>query len=221
LVNDLADAAVANAVANGVMQHPEVPQDSHSVSSDVQAYFRAQGAPVTLGLHIPDNASANRVVPVAGGNDIVFEDERAIRRIAARIGSHQCFGPSPSIAMLVQDLAAHVQSLMATLPMKEPLPAQSWNFVPASSFADTWFFCVDNPAWGNNALASSSRGIRMPRLTLISSPHSVSPPNQLNVPEHINTLEPDSQINLDQEASEGCMVDMDLDSPTRFAPETI
>jgi hypothetical protein len=48
LVNDLADAAVANAVANGVMQHPEVPQDSHSVSSDVQAFFRAQGAPVTL-----------------------------------------------------------------------------------------------------------------------------------------------------------------------------
>jgi hypothetical protein len=53
----LADAAVANAVANGVMQHPEVPQDSHSVSSDVQAFYRAQGAPVTLELPIPDNTS--------------------------------------------------------------------------------------------------------------------------------------------------------------------
>jgi hypothetical protein len=35
LVNNLADATVANAVANGVMQHPEMPQDRHSVSSDV------------------------------------------------------------------------------------------------------------------------------------------------------------------------------------------
>jgi hypothetical protein len=55
----------------------------------------------------------------------VFEDDSAIRQTAARIGIHQCFGPSPSVAMLVQDLAAHAQSLMATLPMKEPLPAQS------------------------------------------------------------------------------------------------
>jgi hypothetical protein len=52
------------------MQHPEVPQDSHSVSSDVQAFFRAQGAPVTLELPLPDDASASRIVPVAGGNDI-------------------------------------------------------------------------------------------------------------------------------------------------------
>jgi hypothetical protein len=41
---------------------------------------------------------------------------------------------------------------------------------------------VDNPAWGNNAEASSSRGIRMPRLTLISSPHSVSPPQSVEHP---------------------------------------
>jgi hypothetical protein len=79
LVNNLADAAVAKAVANGVMLHPEVPQDSHSVSSDVQAFFRAQGAPVTPELPIPNKASANRVVPVARGNDIVFEDDSAIR----------------------------------------------------------------------------------------------------------------------------------------------
>jgi hypothetical protein len=190
------------------------------VSSDVQAFFRAQGAPVTLELPIPDNASVVRVVPVAGGNDIVFEDDSAIRQTAARIGIHQCFGPSPSVAMLVQDLAAHAQSLIDTLPMKEPLPAQSWNFVPASSFADTWFFCVDNPTSGNNAEAYSSRGFRMPRLTLISSPHSVSSPNQ-NVREHINSLEPASQIHPDQEASDGCVVDMDLDSPSRLASENI
>jgi hypothetical protein len=35
---------------------------------------------------------------------------------------------------------------------------------------------VDNPAWGNNVEASSSRGIRMPRLTLISSPTRSAPP---------------------------------------------
>jgi hypothetical protein len=58
--------------------------------------------------------------------------------------------------MLVQDLAAYAQSLLALMPMKEALPVQSWNFVPATSYANTWFFCVDNPAWGNNAEASSS-----------------------------------------------------------------
>jgi hypothetical protein len=43
----------------------------------------------------------------------------------------------------------------------------------------------------------------------------------LNVPEHISNLVPVSQINFDQEASDGCVVDMDLDSPTCFASETI
>jgi hypothetical protein len=224
LVNNLADATVANAVGNGVMQHPEVPQDSNSVSSDVQAFFRAQGAPVTLELPIPNDASANRIVPVAGGNDIVFEDDSAIRQVAARIGIHQCYGPSPSVATLVQDLTSYAQSLIATMTMKEPLLAQSCNFVPASSFDDTWFFCVDNPSWGNNAKDSSSRGARKPRLTLISSPHPVSAPNQLNPeasPEHSSNLMPISQINSDQEASDGCAVDMDLDSPTRLVSEAI
>jgi hypothetical protein len=41
---------------------------------------------------------------------------------------------------------------------------------------------VDNPAWVNNAEASLSRGTRMPRLTLISSPHSVSPPQSVERP---------------------------------------
>jgi hypothetical protein len=50
LINNLADIAVANAVGNGLMQHPEQPQDSSSVSSDTQAFFGAQGAPITLEL---------------------------------------------------------------------------------------------------------------------------------------------------------------------------
>jgi hypothetical protein len=41
------------------------------------------------------------------------------------MGLHQCFGPSPSVEMLVQDLAVHAHSLLAALPMKESLPAQS------------------------------------------------------------------------------------------------
>jgi hypothetical protein len=124
--------------------------------------------------------------------------------------------------MLVQDLAAYAQSLLASMPMKEPLPAQSWNFVPATSFANTWFFCVDNPAWGNNAEASSSSGARRPRLELISTTHSDCAPNQLNLEaslEHNNNLVPLSQINPDQEASNSCVVDMEHDSPTRFVSE--
>jgi hypothetical protein len=74
LVNNLADAAVAN----GMMQHPEVPQDSHSISNDVQAFFRAQGAPVTLELPLPNDTSASRNVPVTGGRDIAFDDDSAI-----------------------------------------------------------------------------------------------------------------------------------------------
>jgi hypothetical protein len=51
--------------------------------------------------------------------------------------------------------------------MKEPLPSNSWNFVPASSAIDTWFLNVDNPNWGNNVEASSSTGARKPRLEFI------------------------------------------------------
>jgi hypothetical protein len=162
LVNNLADAAVANAVANGVMQHPEVPQDSHSISSDVQAFFRDQGPPVTLELPLSNDTSASRIVLVTGGRDIAFDDDSSIRKLAARLGIHQCCGPSPSVEMLVQDLTSYSQFLLASIPMKEPLPVQSWNFVLATSFANTWFFCVDNPAWGNNAEASSSSGARRP-----------------------------------------------------------
>jgi hypothetical protein len=40
-------------------------------------------------------------------------------------------------------------------------------------------------------------------------------------PEHISNLVTISQINSDQEASDGCAVDMDLDSPTRLVSEAI
>jgi hypothetical protein len=40
-------------------------------------------------------------------------------------------------------------------------------------------------------------------------------------PEHNNNPVPLSQINPDQEASDGCVVDMELDSPTLFVSEDI
>jgi hypothetical protein len=219
----LADAAVAN----GLMQHPKVPQDSHSISSDVQAFFRAQGAPVTLELPLPNDTSANRIVPVTGGRDLAFEDDSTIRKLAARLGIHQCYGPSPSVEMLVQDLAVYAQFLLASMPMKEPLHVQSWNFVPATSFANTWFFCVDNPSWGNNVESSSSSGARRPRLELISAPHLDSVPNQLSLD---STMEPNnnlvspsqgSMINPDQEVSNRWVIDMEIDSPTHSVSEAI
>jgi hypothetical protein len=167
LINNLADIAVADAVGNGPMQHPEQPQDSSSVSSGTQAFFRAQGAPITLELPLPESTSACRTVTVPDGNEVSMQDDYFIRRLAAKLGLHQCFGPSPSIKMIIQDLAQYAQSLEASLPMKEPLPNNSWNFVPASSAIDTWFLNVDNPSWGNNVEASSSTGVRKPRLQFI------------------------------------------------------
>jgi hypothetical protein len=41
--------------------------------------------------------------------------------------------------MLVQDLTTYAQFLLASMPMKEPLPVQFWNFVLATTFANTWF----------------------------------------------------------------------------------
>jgi hypothetical protein len=53
LVNHLANAAMDNAAANGLMQHPEISQDSHSISSDTKAFLKAEGPPVTLELPLP------------------------------------------------------------------------------------------------------------------------------------------------------------------------
>jgi hypothetical protein len=74
-----------------------------------------------------------------------MQDDYPMRRLATKLGLHQCFGPSPSIEMVIQDIAQYAQALQASLPMKEPLPSNSWNFVPASSAIDTWFLNMDNP----------------------------------------------------------------------------
>lgn len=44
-VDQLAEAAVVN-----MMQHPNQPQNSVSVSSGARSFFRAQGPPITVEL---------------------------------------------------------------------------------------------------------------------------------------------------------------------------
>lgn len=105
-INNLADIAVANAVANGVMQHPNQPQESHSISSEVRAFYRAQGPPITLELPLPaDRISAERALTVSRYGAQSFDNDYLIRELANRLGLHQAFGPSPSVEMLLQDLA--------------------------------------------------------------------------------------------------------------------
>jgi hypothetical protein len=60
LVNNLANQVVVNAIDNGLMQHPEIPQDSRSIISETTAFFRAQGVPVTLELPLPSNGDVSR-----------------------------------------------------------------------------------------------------------------------------------------------------------------
>jgi hypothetical protein len=59
LVKNLANQVVVNAIENGLMQHPEIPQDSRSVSSEATTFFRAQGVPVTLELPLPPNGDVS------------------------------------------------------------------------------------------------------------------------------------------------------------------
>jgi len=178
--NNWADMVVANAIANGPMQHPDRPQHSESVSSDVLDFYRAQGAPVTLELPLPTgSAYADGALFVPGMGTQNFDNDYFVRDLANRLGLHQGFGPSPSVQMLLQDLAQKTKELQAILPMKTPLPATSWNFIPSNFVPDTWFLGVDNPNWGDNASASTSSGYKRPRLELIrnenSSPLVVEP----------------------------------------------
>jgi hypothetical protein len=86
-VQNLADAAVANAVAVGLMQHPDQPQDSHSVSSETNAFFRAQGTHVTLELPLP-NSSSSRALTVFQQNSMTFDSDYLVRELAKSLGLH-------------------------------------------------------------------------------------------------------------------------------------
>ena len=170
-VNNPANIVVANAVANGLMQHPEQPQHSSLVSSDTEAFFRAQGAPITIELPLPDISSnrsaADRALVATGIRVQSFDNDYQIRAITNNLGLHMNVGPTPSVEMLLAELATMTQRLQSFLPMKNPLPADCWNFWPADHSLDTWHLRTDNPRWGNNAEASSSSGYRRPRLHLL------------------------------------------------------
>jgi hypothetical protein len=130
LVNSLANQVVVNAVENGLMQHPEIPQDSSSISSETMTFFRAQGVPVTLELPLPPNGEASRTANLSQLSGIEFDSDFPIRQLANRIGLHLGFGPSPSVEMLIKDLAQRASSLQAMLPLKAPLQAHEWNSFP-------------------------------------------------------------------------------------------
>jgi anti-sigma28 factor (negative regulator of flagellin synthesis) len=174
LVNNLANQVVVNAVENGLMQHPDMSQDSSSVSSEATTFFRAQGVPVTLELPLPALGEVSRTANLPQLSGIEFESDFPIRQLANRVGLHSGFGPSPSVEMLIKELAQRASSLQAMLPLKAPLQAHEWNIFPQSWFVPgNWFFNVKNPNWGNNAEASSSTGIRLPRLQLLGPAHPV------------------------------------------------
>lgn len=166
----MADEIVADVIANGLMQHPDQPQESHSVSSGTAEFYRAQGVQVTLELPLLATIDGSRSL-VAAGHVSNFDNDFLIRELARRLGLHPGFGPSPSVVMLLQDLILHVRTLF---PMKNLVPAQNWRFVPDPFLADTWFLRVDNPGWSNNVEASTSSGYRRPRLELIMHEDSVS-----------------------------------------------
>jgi hypothetical protein len=125
---------VVNVIANGIMQHPKVPQDSRSISSETTTFFRAQGVLVTLELPLPSNGDVSRTANLPQLTGIEFDSDFLIRQMADRIGLHPGFGPSPSVDMLIRELAQRASSLQAMLPLKAPLKAHEWN-----SFPQSWF----------------------------------------------------------------------------------
>ena len=107
-VNNLADITVANAV----MEHPDQPQDSASVSLETREFFRAQGPPITLELPLPNSASrvlAKRALVISPNNVHVFESDIQVREMVANLGLHMPFGPVPLVEMFLTKLAWKAQ----------------------------------------------------------------------------------------------------------------
>jgi hypothetical protein len=178
-VDQLAEVAMANAVANGIMQAPDFPQHSVTVNSETNVFFRAQGSPITLELPLPEIGS-DRTLALSDGSLQSFSNDYSIRELAARLNIHAGFGPAPSVEMLLQELARSVPAVQASLPMKSPLPHSSWNNITMLPELDPWFLNMDNLNWGNNAEASSSAGPRLCRLQLLEKPFvELQPDKQL------------------------------------------
>jgi hypothetical protein len=108
-----------------------MPQYSRSVSSEATTFFRAQGVPVTLELPLPPLGEVSRTANLPQLSSIEFESDFPIRQLANRVGLHSGFGPSPSVEMLIKELAQRASSLQAMLPLKAPLQAHEWNTFPS------------------------------------------------------------------------------------------
>lgn len=104
------------------------------MSSETRAFYRAQGPPTTLELALPevtiDRASANRTLAISRLDVQKFDSDYQIREMANSLGLHKAIGPSPLVEMLLKELALLGQQSLRFLPMKNPMPARSWNFWP-------------------------------------------------------------------------------------------
>jgi len=161
------------ALANVMMQHPDQPQHSDTVSSEARSFFRAQGLPVTLELPMPVNSEgtpqANRTLLLSKHISDSFDSDFQIKETANRLGLHKLPGPSPSVDMLLVELLDHFKSAHCLFPLGRPLAHGTWRFLSASLSSDARLSTVDNHLWGNNAEASSSARPRRSRIQLIRS----------------------------------------------------
>lgn len=88
VVNNLADAAVAEADANGLLHHPEQPQDVISDNSEIGSFFRAQDSPITMELPLPSTANLNVKVLQVNNHTVSFDNDYRIRELANMLGLH-------------------------------------------------------------------------------------------------------------------------------------
>jgi hypothetical protein len=214
-VNNPANQIIENAVQNGLMQHPDIPQDSRSVSSETTTFFRAQGVSVTLELPLPSNGDVSRTANLPQLTGIDFDSDFLISQMADRIGLHPGLGPRPSVDMLIRELAQRASSIQAMLPLKTPLKSHEWNSFPQSWFVlGNWFFNVNNPKWGNNVEAPSSIGVRVPRLLLLGPEHFELQPSSSGTDFH-NTKQ---NIEDNEEANPGTSQQLQLSTDEHLAP---
>jgi anti-sigma28 factor (negative regulator of flagellin synthesis) len=95
------------------------------------------------------------------------------------------------------------------------LQAHEWNTFLQSWFVPgNWFFNVNNPNWGNNAEASSSIGIRLPRLQLLGPAH---PDERLAPSEQAIHADPHSISKIGGDPSSAAPLGEGMDRPIDLA----
>lgn len=115
-------------------------------------FFRPEGPPVTLELPLP---VSERSIVLVDKSLHSFQSDSQVRELAQMLRLHQTFVPAPSVEMLLAEFAEVGLRMHMLAPMKGPAvsPFRSMNPVNDGS----WELCTDNPLWGDNAEASSSR----------------------------------------------------------------